>query len=165
MRYFWSLKNFLLLKINPEKCEACWIGAAKYSTEKPLSCKWICLCTGSIKVLGNHISYNRNLANKLNFFNLIPSVNNIISLWKQGNLTIAGKIQVFRSLVFSKLTFLSSMNSVPGSLIDNLQKIHKDFIWGGRKPKIKHSSLIGKYKDGGLRDVDIRSSFKSLKVS
>ena len=57
------------------------------------------------------------------------------------------------------------MNSVPGSLIDDLQKIHKDFIWGGRKPKIKHSSLIGEYKDGGLRDVDILSSFKSLKVS
>ena len=57
------------------------------------------------------------------------------------------------------------MNSVRGSLIDDLQKIHKDFIWGGRKPKIKHSSLIGEYKDGGLRDVDILSSFKSLKVS
>ena len=27
------------------------------------------------------------------------------------------------------------------------------------------SSLIGEYKDGGLRDVDILSSFKSLKVS
>ena len=45
------------------------------------------------------------------------------------------------------------------------KKIPKDFIWGGRKPKIKHSSLIGEYKDGGLRDVDIPSSFKSLKVS
>ena len=57
------------------------------------------------------------------------------------------------------------MNSVPGSLIDDLQKIRKDFIWIGRKPKIKHSSLIGEYKDGGLKDVDIPSSFKSMKVS
>ena len=57
------------------------------------------------------------------------------------------------------------MNSVPGSLIDDLQNIHKGFLWGGRKPKIKHSSLIGEYKDGGLRDVDILSSFKSPKVS
>ena len=57
------------------------------------------------------------------------------------------------------------MISVPGSLIDDLQKIDKDFISGGRKPKIKHSSLIGEYKDGGSRDVDILSSLKSLKVS
>ena len=57
------------------------------------------------------------------------------------------------------------MKSVPGSLIDDLQKNQKDFIWGGRKPKIKHSFLIGEYKDGRLRDVDIPSSFKSLKVS
>ena len=42
------------------------------------------------------------------------------------------------------------------------KKIHKGFIWGGRKPKIEHSSLIG---EGGLRDVDILSSLKSLKVS
>ena len=55
------------------------------------------------------------------------------------------------------------MNSVPGSLIDDLEKIHKDFVWGGRKSEVKHSSLIGKYKDGRLRDVDILSSFKSLK--
>ena len=101
--------------------------------------------------IGKYISYNRNLANKLNFSNLIPSINNIINLWKQRNLTIAGKVQVFRSLAFSKLTFVSSMNSVPGSLNDDLQNNHKDFIWGGRKPKIKHSSLIGEYKDGGFK--------------
>ena len=83
-----------------------------------------------------YISYNRNLANKLNLSNLIPSINNIINLWKQRNLTIAGKIQVFRSLAFSKLTFVSSMNSVPGSLIDDLQKIHKDFIWEVESQKL-----------------------------
>ena len=161
---FCVFEEFSSLKINPEKCEACWIGSTKHRTET-LNCKWTSLCTGSIKVLGNYISYNMNLANKLNFSSLIPSINNIINLWKQRNLTIARKIQVFRSLVFSELTFISSMNSVPRSLIDDLQKIHKDFIWGGRKPKIKHSSLIGEYKDGGLRDVDILSSLKSLKVS
>ena len=90
---FLVFEEFSSLKINPEKCEACWIGAAKYSTEKPLNFKWICLCTGSIKVLGNHISYNRNLANKLNFFNLIISVNNIISLWKHRNLTMLEKFR------------------------------------------------------------------------
>ena len=162
---FRVFEEFSSLKINQEKCEACWIGSTKHRTETLLNCKWISLCTGSIKVLGNYISYNRNLANKLNFSNLIPSINNIINLWKQRNLTIAGKIQVFRFLVFSTLTFVSSMNSVPGSLMDDLQKIGKDFIWGGREPKIKHSSLIGKYKDGGLRDVDILSNLKSLKVS
>ena len=103
---FWVFEEFSSLKINPEKCEACWIGSAKHRTETPLNCKWISLCTGSIKLLGNYISYNRNLANKLNFSNLIPSINNIINLWKQRNLTIAGKIQVFRSLAFSKLTFV-----------------------------------------------------------
>ena len=80
---FRVFEEFSSLKINPEKCEACWIGSAKHRTETLLNCKWISLCTGSIKVLGNYISYNRNLANKLNFSKLIPSINNIINLWKQ----------------------------------------------------------------------------------
>ena len=160
---FLVFEEFSSLKINLEKCEVCWIGSAKHSTEKPLNFKWISLCTGSIKVLGNDISYNRNLANKLNLSNLILSVNNIINLWKERNLTVAGKIQAFRSLVFSKLTFVSSMNSVPSPLIDDLQKNSQR--WGGRKPNIKHSSLIGEYKDGGSGHVDILSNFKSLKVS
>ena len=57
------------------------------------------------------------------------------------------------------------MNSVPKTVTDELQTLHKDFIWNGRKAKIKHSTLIGDFRDGGLRDVDIPSCFKTAKVS
>ena len=39
------------------------------------------------------------------------------------------------------------------------------FIWNSKKPKIKHSTLIGNYSDGGLKDIDVTSKPKSLKVS
>ena len=41
--------------------------------------------------------------------------------------------------------------------------MHKDFIWDGKRAKIKHCTLIGDYTDGGLKDVDLASKFTSLK--
>ena len=43
--------------------------------------------------------------------------------------------------------------------------MHKEFIWNGKKTEIKHSSLIGEYRDGGLKDVDIGAKIVSLKIS
>ena len=42
--------------------------------------------------------------------------------------------------------------------------IQKDFIWRARRPKIKHSTLIGFYTNGGYKDVDIESKLESLKI-
>ena len=47
--------------------------------------------------------------------------------------------------------------------MDDLQSMHKDFIWDGKRAKIKHCTLIGDYTDGGLKDVDLVSKFTSLK--
>ena len=41
--------------------------------------------------------------------------------------------------------------------------MHKEYIWDSKKPKIKHSTLKGHYKDGGFRDVDLPAKFKSIK--
>ena len=55
------------------------------------------------------------------------------------------------------------MKTVSQEFSEALANLQKDFIWGGRKPKIKHATLIAGYKDGGLKDVDIDSKFESLK--
>ena len=46
-----------------------------------------------------------------------------------------------------------------------LNKIHKDFIWDNKRAKIKHSTLISDYSDGGLRDIDIELKIKALQLS
>ena len=55
------------------------------------------------------------------------------------------------------------MRNTPPFLLEELQALHKDFIWGGRRPKIKHSTLIGSYEKGGFKDIDLTSKSKSLK--
>ena len=89
-------------------------------------CSWVSLTNGSIRVLGNFISYNGLIAHQLNFLNIIPAVEDLLGIWKQQNLTIAGKIQVFKSLIFSKLVYIATMNAVAKTITDQLQIIHKD---------------------------------------
>ena len=48
--------------------------------------------------------------------------------------------------------------------LDDLNEIQKDFIWRGRKPKIKHTSLIGDYSEGGMKDIDIKAKLESLQA-
>ena len=61
---FQTLSSF---KLNLEKSEACWIGAARASTNTPINCKWVNLNSGAVRSLGIFNSYDTDLAEKLNF--------------------------------------------------------------------------------------------------
>ena len=56
------------------------------------------------------------------------------------------------------------MKNIPPQFLDNLQVLHKEFTWDGKRPKVKHSTLIGNYEEGGFKVVDLPSKFKSLKI-
>ena len=45
-----------------------------------------------------------------------------------------------------------------------MYSLQKDFIWRGRAPRIKHTTLIADYADGGYKHVDIATKLESLKV-
>ena len=154
---------FSSLKINVEKCEACWIGKSKGNTGKPVPCKWVSLQNNVIKVLGTHFSYNKSLEEKMNFYNLRTDCRTILNLWKQRWLSLAGKIQTFKSLIASRPVYIATVKHLPQKILDELQEMHNEFLWDGKRAKIKHSTLIGNYDQGGLKDVDLPSKFASLK--
>ena len=157
--------EFSSLHANVEKCEAYWIGRSKCRTDKPVNCKVTSLIGSSIKILGVHYSYNREVAEDKNFSDLTKSMKIVLNIWKQRYLTLGGKIQVFKSLIASKPVYIASMKSVPSYVVDSMQALHKDFIWNGRKPKIKHTTLVSDYTHGGLKDIDINCKLLSLKFS
>ena len=55
-------------------------------------------------------------------------------------LTLEGKIIVFKTLVISKIVFLSLILEVPTEIISELERIQKAFLWPF-KPKIKNEAL------------------------
>ena len=74
-----------------------------------------------------------------------------------GSLMLAGRILVFKSLALSKLLYACTMKVPSKIVIDRLNTLHKNVIWNNKRPKIKHSTLIADYCEGGYKDVDIEN--------
>ena len=82
------------------------------------------------------------------------------------NLTIEGKVLVFKSLAISKIVHLSLKTMVPRAIINQLNNNQlKNFIWNGKNPKIKHKTLSNNDGDAGFKKVDIFTKVISLQCS
>ena len=60
--------------------------------------------------------------------------------------------------------YVASLVVVPERILNKLESIHKNFIWKGKKPKIKHSQIIADYTEGGQKGVDISAKIKALQL-
>ena len=120
------------------------------------------LMSDVIKILGIYFSYNKKLEQEKNFFNHIVKIQNILKLWKLRNLSIEGRIVVFKSLAISKLTHLALVTEIPTSTINLLTKIQMEFIWEGKTRNIKSSTLCNDCHNDGLKNVVF---FKNCKLT
>ena len=151
--FFSSYSGF---KLNKSKCEVSGIGVLKGVKTALCNVKNIDLMSDSIKILGVHYSYNINIYQSKNFTAVIKKIENVLKVWKARQLSLEGKIVIFKTLAISKIVYIANSSSVPECILMQLEKIHKDFIWSGKKSKIKHTTLINDYSEGGLRDIDIK---------
>ena len=67
-------------------------------------------------------------------------------------------------LTLSTAVYVCTITSPSRQFLDRLSLLKGNFIWAGKSAKIKHSTLIGSSAEGGYRNVDIESKFKSLKI-
>ena len=70
------------------------------------------------------------------------------------NLILEGKIPVFKALAMSKIVHLALVTNIPTSVMKELNKIQKEFIWKNKNPKIKHTTLCNNFDNSGLKNVD-----------
>ena len=68
-------------------------------------------------------------------------------------------------MAISKIMHLASVTVLPNSTITQLNKIHKEFIWNHKRPKIKGKTLINNFDKVSLKDIDITSKIGSLQCS
>ena len=83
------------------------------------------LMNDTIKILGISYSYSEKLALRKNFMNYIIKLHSILKIWGTRNLTLEGKINIFKTLAFSKIIHLALVTNVPASFIDLLKNIQK----------------------------------------
>ena len=75
---------------------------------------------------------------------------------------------IFKTIVISKNVFQPFITTVQNCLkhiINELEKIQKDFLGKNSTRKIKHDTLCNGYKAGGLRNVEIPNKMFALQCS
>ena len=166
-----SLKNLLDLfnkfekisglKMNYEKTEAFWIGSCKHLKETPFGLRW---AQDGVKSLGVYFTYKKEKSDEHNFENKLSKMQKLIDCWRTRNLTIFGKILIIKSLVVSNFVYIASVLPIPKSYISRLETMIFRYLWRG-PDKVTRKSTYGEYEKGGIRMLNIKNQFKSLRLS
>ena len=152
-------------KLNVIKTKGIWLGPLKeQGLRKHKNIKW----TGNpVKCLGIYVGHNAAKCYELNWNKKLDAVKRVIAQWKQRStsLTIQGKILVVKTLVLPKIIFPATILCVPEDIVKELKCCIYEFIWGGKRDRIKRSVLSNSVINGGMNMVDIDSFLCALKAS
>ena len=157
-----TFSNFSGLKPNKTKCEIAGIGVLNGVQVAPCGMKCVNLNNETMKILAVHVSYNKSLEQDKIFSEHIVKTESILKLWDMRQLTLEGRITVFKSLAISKVIHLLLITKLHNNTIDLMYKIQKNFMWQGKKAKIKHSIFCNGYENEGLKNVDLRNMITSI---
>ena len=129
MNVFGTFSTYSGLKPNNSNCKIAGIGILKGESMELCGMECTNLTKNSIKILVIHFSCNKKNENEENFIKLTKKTENVLKIWRTRNLTVQGKIKIFKTLGISKVIHLALVTNVPHVIIDQLNKIQKDFIW------------------------------------
>ena len=77
----------------------------------------------SIKILGVHILYNKRIQDNMDFQVVIKNITCVLKVWLMRNLSLVGKITVFKSFAFPKILYLAFL-----TLLLNERTYSKNFF-------------------------------------
>lgn len=117
------------LSVNFRKSKVCGIGVNAQEVENwalPLGCE---PSTLPFIYLGMPVGENMN--GKRSWKPIIEKFSNKLSSWKSKTLSFGGRVTLAMSVLGNLPTFYLSIFSAPSGVIKILEKIRRNFIWGG----------------------------------
>ena len=150
------------LKCNVSKCEAMALGKSivepiEYMGE---TVKWV----ETMKITGITFSKNIEACREANFECAIEKLKTQLNLWKQRDLSLIGKIQIIKTFGISQLQYVMNMVTPPDHMLKTVKKLLNNFLWGSNINRIKHTTMIADYDNGGLKMPDINAIFYAQRV-
>ena len=135
------------LKLNNSKTEGMWLGSLRQCTNTPLNISWP---QKPLRFLGVYLSYDQHQCENFNFTEKIRKCKQILTLWRTRDLSLYGKVQVVKTFIISQFLYVTSAIFIPDCYVNDINKMIIDFIWSGRKPKLKRDVLFLPKNQGGL---------------
>ncbi len=109
-------------------------------------------------------SHDKALSNEKNFEDKLNKVKNILNVWKQRDLTIIGRIQIVKTFIISQFTYVTAAVHMDKCYIDRLNQLMWNFVWKGKREKMKRNILTQSIKNGGLKAPDVVCILKAAMV-
>ena len=161
--FFYAISG---LKINLEKTRAIWLGSMAGSGRKLCSDHDLNWTQGNFKVLGITFSTDLNEVIGNNYEGLESKIRRTLMMWRRRCLTTFGKVTIIKVLALSKLTYyLINLPRPPDNFLEKITRECFNFIWNGRKDKIKRKVMVKKIEEGGVEMMDLDFFEKSLKLT
>ena len=115
------------LKPNYDKCKIAGCGIIKGALGSLCGMKSVDLKKYSMEILGIHFSYDKTLMYEQNVVETISKIQKLLQVWRQRNLTLEGKMVIFKTLAISKVVYIAYLSEVPNYIIETLEKIQNEF--------------------------------------
>ena len=107
------------------------------------------------KCLGVNFGHDISKCQESNIEKQLQKTKAIINNWNKRNLRIIGKITIVKSLLLPNITYIASVCTIPKEYIQRFDTMIYNFIWGGKKDRIKRTDLCKDYSKGGFKMIDI----------
>ena len=92
----------------------------------------------------------------------MKKIKNIINLWKSRGLSIYGKVNIIKTLLFPIMIYPSSVICTPSEVIKEFNSLIFRFLWNGNDKVV---STYAPYDQGGLKMLDYDNMVKDLRLS
>ena len=80
--------------------------------------KTVDLTSNTLKLLGRYFSCNKKCQNQINFLKAIIDIQSVLRLWRMRNLTLEGRIIIFKTLTFYEIVYLALLVIFPDYIIN-----------------------------------------------
>ena len=88
--------------------------------------------------------------------------NIFLTIWQNKILTLPRNIIIIRALAASQLVYILSSLRTRFQSLKEINDLPLQFLWDGKRDKIKWSEMMARYGDGGQKIVDIMAFNKCL---
>jgi len=101
---------------------------------------------------------------------VVGKIERRLASWKRLYLSKGGRVTLIKSTLSNLPTYFLSLFPIPSSVASRIEKLHRDFLWGGIGEEFKYhlinwSKVCFPVSDGGLGIRNLRTFNKALLVA